>query len=93
MKDLFGVEISEDDYLSIPPDRLGVYQKIKLSILYRKANVPFISCKVCTSRIRDIHHDKTYNKCKFIGISRSESSDILVDHTCIHFTPDPDSFR
>lgn len=82
MKDLFDIEISENNYLTVNFKNLGYYQKIKNNINYRKSGSPYSRCKLCIHKVNIPHHDKTYNKCDIIGLSRSQATDICLTYTC-----------
>ncbi len=80
MKDLFGVEITEKEYLAGgKPRSLSVYQRRQLGMDYRKAKEGEEQCGECSQHIVMAG---AYHKCKLIGVSRSEATDIRVRHTC-----------
>ena len=85
MIDLFGVEITEEEYLSGggAPKHLGPIQAKKRNMRYRISTRPStIACKNCVAFIRGEYHDKRYFKCAHIGCSHSEATDIRAGHVC-----------
>jgi hypothetical protein len=84
MLDLFGVEITEEEYLSNPAPKPheSDYQKFKRVNNYRKAIIPDERCACCTSHLSGVYHNKIYHKCSLIGLSHSEATDIRVNHVC-----------
>lgn len=77
MKSLYGYEI--DDIPPKPPR--GVFKKWKVENFYRKSDGDK-KCGNCCSFVELEHHNKTYFKCKLLGISNSEASDIRKSYVC-----------
>lgn len=73
--DIFGGETE-----SKSPVR-GKYNIIKARIHYRLGTKEKC-CKHCSSKMRIRYNDKTYYKCKNIGCSASEASDIRLKMVC-----------
>ena len=62
------------------------YQLAKLSIKYRLADDKKRSCKYCSNCFGVRGYNKTFYKCKLIGNSSSEATDIKLKMTCNEFT-------
>ena len=81
MKDLFGVEITEKDYLAGGMHRLSVYERRKMGMGYRLAHDKSQWCKLCGHHFEHLH-GRIYHKCELIGNSCCEATVIRVKHTC-----------
>lgn len=74
---LFGENV---EYPS-PVKSISNYQKFKGWNNYRKSDNPKMICGTCkhfTARV----FDRTYFKCRLIGLSRSTVTDIAKGHVC-----------
>lgn len=67
---------------------LGKIQQIKHNLGYHKAGIyeSHRYCKYCDNFIRMEYHNKMYFKCRLIGDSNSEATDIRTKDTCNKFT-------
>ncbi len=97
MKDLFGHEITVEEYLRDPdkkePNHESVYQKFKRENNYIDGRTAdglsiYQRCKYCIHHICGKYHNKTYHKCELLGLSHSEATDIRVNYVCDKFYPD-----
>lgn len=82
MKNLFG----EDVALIAPEKRrvLGKYQAYKTRNHYRKTSDKRIRCDKCY-HLAGHCRDKNYYKCRLMGCSYSEASDIRLSYVCDNF--------
>ncbi len=60
---------------------LSKYQRIKASNHYRKST-GVNKCGNCAEHLKKNMHGKNYHKCKLIGLSDSEATDIQVGAVC-----------
>lgn len=81
MKNLFNEDVQE------PLSNIGnsPYLQRKRTMNYRKSDDPLIRCKNCLYCFRIDYHDKTYYKCRLIGESSSEATDIRISGVCNRF--------
>jgi hypothetical protein len=61
---------------------MSLYQRIKARNHYQKSFSKDKRCKNCANCIVGDYHNKTYYKCKFIGISNSTATDIRAGNVC-----------
>jgi|WetSurMetagenome_2_1015567.scaffolds.fasta_scaffold898879_2 hypothetical protein len=71
-------EISEEKITGV---HLSKYQLFKKRNHYRKSN-GIEKCGNCAQHVSYKYHDKNYHKCRLIGISNSEATDIQVSAVC-----------
>lgn len=84
MKDFWGNEIPDKE-----PDKLkSHYQRIKAINNYRKSSSHEINCKNCGHRKTFEYHNRYYHKCKLIGESSSEATDIRLSCVCNKYEED-----
>ena len=78
---LFG-EMQDD-----PPSYVhkGKYQIFRVTNHYRLAESKSERCKNCVNLIGVSGNTKNYYKCKLMGTSMSEASDIRLNHVCEQF--------
>jgi hypothetical protein len=76
MKDLFGVEITELEYLQNEQSH-GHFKKWKLMNRYRRSQNMGKKCSLC----KFFKHGK-YKKCTVMGVSSSTASDIRSGYVC-----------
>lgn len=77
MKNLFG---QEDDFKVVKPAQ-GEYQIFKRRNNYRKSTDTQM-CGNCFYSVYCDYHNKNYWKCKLMGVSHSEASDIRKSYIC-----------
>ena len=84
MKSLYGENISD---IPLNTSNMSVYQEMKLKNKYHKAGDDEVSrkCRFCDNLISCCYHGKVYYKCRLIGVSRCDATDIRVGHTCNEF--------
>lgn len=61
--------------------QLGYTQKFKRLNNYRLGTADKC-CKNCENRISGEYHNKNYHKCKLLGFSNSEATDIRLKNVC-----------
>lgn len=62
--------------------QLSKYQKFKVRNHYRKADGS-ARCWNCEQYLKFNYHDKNYHKCRLIGVSNSEATDIRMNNVCL----------
>jgi len=77
--DFWGNEVKKE------PPKKGYCQLFKAKNNYRKA-IDSSRCKNCINLIVFDYHDKRYYKCKELGSSNSEATDIRLSNVCNLFT-------
>jgi len=77
MKDLFGSEIAEQ-----PMPRHG-YKRLKYARNYKRSDDPIRRCKHCMHCVGVYGNTKNYYKCRLIGITSSEATDIRLRNVCM----------
>jgi len=80
---LFGGEIDTDDI--IVPSGHSPYLDFKRRYNYRRSRLGLYDrkcCGTCAKFIKYDYHDKTYFKCRLIGMSNSVATDIRKSNTC-----------
>lgn len=90
--DLFGELRPVKEFLN-EEDRMrneSKYQEFKRSNHYRRAD-GYNRCKFCKHHFAMHYHDKVYHKCKLLGVSNSEATDIRVRNVCDLFANYMDS--
>lgn len=65
--------------------RPGKFQSFKVLNRYRQSDDNVARCKNCVNLIGIGGHSKNYYKCKLMGTSMSEASDIRLNHVCEQF--------
>lgn len=78
MKDLFGNEINE----TMPRPHHG-YKLLKHIRQYRLSDSKTRRCKFCRHRVQVWGNTRQYHKCRLIGITSSEATDIRLRNVCI----------
>ena len=78
MKDLFGNEVHPPK--TIP--RHG-YKRLKYARGYKRSNDPIRRCKYCRHCVKVYGNTRDYYKCRLIGISSSEATDIRLRNVCM----------
>ena len=79
MKDLFNNEYQESDLLPAP--KTLIYKKLG-KYNYGKSTDKTRRCKTCGNLIGAGYHNKQYYKCRIVGCSRSQATDIRVNNIC-----------
>lgn len=80
---LFGDEIKD------VPKKMGYIQKWRRANNYRASDGKD-RCKVCDNIIRFSYHGRVYYKCKELGITNSNGTDILLKNVCNLFIQEVD---
>lgn len=78
MKDLFGVEVSD---IAPAKKQRGPYQQWKFDNRYRRSIPGGNRCKTCKWMIAKQAY-KRYYKCKLMGVSNCETTDIRLGNVC-----------
>ena len=83
MNNLFGNPMEE---IKDPKKPISTYQKIKYDNNFQKKS-PHKNkmCYLCSSYKSYEYHNKIYRKCKLIGISKSNATDINKNSFCNKF--------
>ena len=79
-----------------PYNRMSIYQKFKSDNHYQKAvnhNKDGRMCAKCKFLDYEPYHHKNYYKCKLLGTSRGEATDIRLSYVCDRFEINPDIVR
>lgn len=74
-------------------NKLSVYQKFKIDNHYQKAvnhNKDGRMCAKCKFLDYDPYHQRNYYKCKLLGTSRGEATDIRLSYVCDRFEINPE---
>ena len=77
-------------------NKLSVYQKFKIDNHYQKAvnhNKDGRMCAKCKFLDYDPYHQRNYYKCKLLGTSRGEATDIRLSYVCDRFEINPEIVR
>lgn len=83
MINLFGEEQKIPAKLTLIGE--SIYMRFKRLNNYRKYEDINKRCKVCTEHLAGEYHNKMLHKCKLIGLSHSEATDIRVNNVCDKF--------
>lgn len=82
---LFGEDRPFEKHVGKEPGHESNYQRFKKQFQYRKSYDNDKKCKFCKHAIHGEYHDKTYWKCKLLGISHSPATDIRASYVCSKF--------
>ena len=80
---LFGEE--QEIYIKPKHEYKSEYQKIKKKNNYKKSSDKYNRCGLCERAVKVEGHNRNYYKCKLIGISKTEATDIGLFSKCDMF--------
>ena len=78
MKDLFGNDYNENEFIKCNSQ----YQKFKYVNNYRVSEREVDKCLVCKHSCHIQGNVKKYYKCRLLGVSSSEATDIRLRNVC-----------
>jgi hypothetical protein len=78
VKDLFGAEVSD----AMPTKARSPFQAWKARYHYRDCTIMGESCRTCVALVKNVTHSRTYHKCREMGVSSSEATDIRLHSVC-----------